>query len=546
MSGALTLLLVALAPAAWLVRTVPVALVAARMLQIEEYEDARFLRWGMSRAWLAHPAVVAAAAVSVAALVGALVGSTQANRVVASGWLVASLVGALLWSWTPAKRALVVTARMRRILVVTAVYGAALAAVIAVLLAVGLWLAAALLCVAVACTTGVTQLLLVAADESLRPVEAGIRRGYLRRARTRIAEVSPLVIAVAGSYGKTSTKHILAQLFADQAAVLPTRKSFNTLMGVTRVINEDLKARHRVFVVEMDAYATGEIAAIGDLVHPAIAVLTSVGPQHLERFGDMGSIAAALYEVVQALPAGGTAFIHAGDAGGAVLAERAAGEQRDVVRYGIAGTAKALDVFASDVVLDGSGARFRWTWPKHELQRDVSIPLLGRHQVLNVSAALAVVHRLGNDLDAAVAAAARLRPVEHRLEPLAVTGPVRVIDDSYNANPVGVHDALDVLAVLDGGAKVLVTPGLVELGAVEEAENRRYGEHAATVCDHVIVVLAKPAAALQAGLRAGGMPPDRIHVARDLGDATAIIGRITRAGDTVLFANDLPDTYLAG
>jgi UDP-N-acetylmuramoyl-tripeptide--D-alanyl-D-alanine ligase len=121
-----------------------------------------------------------------------------------------------------------------------------------------------------------------------------------------------------------------------------------------------------------------------------------------------------------------------------------------------------------------------------------------------------------------------------------------VIDDSYNANPVGVHDALDVLAAMNGGARVLVTPGLVELGSVEDEENRRYGRHAAEVCDHVIVMVARPAAALQAGLRDGGMAAGRIHLAHDLSEATAIIGRITHAGDTVLFANDLPDTYVSG
>jgi UDP-N-acetylmuramoyl-tripeptide--D-alanyl-D-alanine ligase len=121
---------------------------------------------------------------------------------------------------------------------------------------------------------------------------------------------------------------------------------------------------------------------------------------------------------------------------------------------------------------------------------------------------------------------------------------ITVIDDSYNANPVGVHNALEVLAELDAGARILVTPGLVELGAVEDAENRRYGEHAARVCDHVIVMDAQPGRALREGLRAGGMADDRVHVVRSLAEATAVIGRIATAGDAVLFANDLPDTYL--
>ena len=543
MNGGLTALLLALASIAWLTRATPVTLVAARMLQIEEYEDVRFLRWGRSRAWLGHPSVTAAAALSAIALLLAALDTAAASEIVAAGWLAASGVGALLWSWAAPKKALVITARMRRVLGVSAGYAVLLAGATAALLGVGLWPVAAVLCLVVACVTGVSQVLLVAADQSLRPVESAVRRGYVRQAQARFEQVSPFVVAVVGSYGKTSTKHVLAQLLTGQVETLPTRKSFNTLMGVTRVINEDLDTRHRLFIVEMDAYARGEIAAISDLVHPHVAVITSVGPQHLERFGDQDAIASALYEVVQSLPPEGTAVIHAGEPGGAALVQRAHADDRRVVRYGIEQSADVLDVVASNIVLDERGARFRWAWPELSIERVVTTPLLGRNQVLNVTAALAVVHLLGYSLGKAVAAAAGLQPVEHRLQPLPTPGALRVIDDTYNANPVGVHDALDVLAAMNGGAKVLVTPGLVELGAVEDEENRRYGEHAAAVCDHVIVMVARPAAALRAGLRAGGLASDHIHEARTLDDATAIIGRITRAGDTVLFANDLPDTY---
>ncbi len=172
------------------------------------------------------------------------------------------------------------------------------------------------------------------------------------------------------------------------------------------------------------------------------------------------------------------------------------------------------------------------------------VPLLGRHQVLNVSAALATVHRLGLPLGPALDSVASLRPVDHRLQPVATGNAITVIDDSYNANPVGVHNGLEVLAELEARSRILVTPGLVELGPVEDEENRRYGEHAARVCDHVIVMDARPGRALREGLRSGGLPDDRVHVVRSLAEATAVIGRIAGAGDAVLFANDLPDTYL--
>jgi UDP-N-acetylmuramoyl-tripeptide--D-alanyl-D-alanine ligase len=381
----------------------------------------------------------------------------------------------------------------------------------------------------------------------MRPLEASVRGYYLAKARRKLRDIHPVVVAVAGSYGKTSTKHILAHLLGGED-VLPTRKSFNTLMGVTRVVNEDLLPDHRVFIVEMDAYAEREIASISDLVHPRYAVLTSVGPQHLERFGSVERIADALYECVAALPPDGPAVIHTGDAGGVALARRALGERHSVVRYALEGAPEGAnaDVVAADVRISSRGTAFRWRWPARELECDVAIPLLGRHQALNVTAALTMVVLLGRSLDAAVRTARTLQPVEHRLQPMQTGGPVTVIDDSYNANPVGVHEGLDVLATFEAGAKILVTPGLVELGDVEEEENRRYGRHAAAVCDQVIVAEARTAAALVAGLREGGMSSDRIHLVRGLAETTALIGRLARSGDVVLFANDLPDTYLAG
>jgi UDP-N-acetylmuramoyl-tripeptide--D-alanyl-D-alanine ligase len=555
---AATYALIALAAIAWLVHVARVALVAARMLQVEEYESLRFLRWGVTQAWLLHRSVLLAVVISLAALLLALFAHDQASRVVAAGWLTASLSAAVVWRWIPPKKPLVLTARMRRILAAAGVLASLPAVAAALLLVRGRWLAAGVLVlVLVGLTTALSQALLVGANLFLTPVEAFVRRHYLRLARDKMRALSPLVVAIAGSYGKTSTKHILAALLVPSVETLPTRRSFNTLMGVSKVINEDLAPQHRVFLVEMDAYGPGEIAAISDLVRPRIAVLTAVGPQHLERFGSVQRIADALYEVIASLPPDGVAVMHAGEDTIGQLCERASGEGRNVVRYGMnaatsSGTRPVddsqkpcLDVIAEDVRLHREGATFRWSWPARGLARDVSIPLLGRHQVLNVTAAMSVVAILGHDLDAAVAAAQSLEPVEHRLQPVSAAGPITVIDDSYNANPVGVHNGLDVLATMDGGRKILVTPGLVELGSVEYQENRRYGEHAASVCSDVIVMDARPARALREGLLAGGLDESHIHTARSLDEATAIISRVGRPGDVVLFANDLPDTYLS-
>jgi UDP-N-acetylmuramoyl-tripeptide--D-alanyl-D-alanine ligase len=539
--------LVALAAVVWLVLIFRIALVAARMFQIEEYESIRFLRWGLTRDWLAHRAVwlgflVGAVGLSVAAVLPA------ARPIgIAIAWLASAAAAQFTWRWTSPKRPLVMTARMRRLLVA----GGFLAVILAAGLALGIVtlhpvISAILVLIAGGVVTGLSEILLVAANVVTKPAEDRIRRHYLALAAARIKLVDPVVVAVVGSFGKTSTKHILAQLLQPSVNTLPTRKSFNTLMGVTRVINEDLTPENRVFIVEMDAYAEGEIAVMSDLVHPRVAIITAIGPQHMERFGTIDSIAAAMYEVATALPSGGTLILYTGDDAGAALAQRAGADRRRVIRYALArdGETVDADVVASSIRIDAHGGSFRWRWDAEGLDHQVTIPLLGRHQVANVTAALAAVRTLGYSVDDAIIAAASLEQVEHRLQLMTSTGPLTVIDDAYNANPIGVHNGLEVLAAMSGAQKFLITPGLVELGSVEDEENRRYGEHAAKVCDHVIVMSAKTSAALVAGLRDGGMSDDRIHIVDTLDAATALLQRLSRPGDVVLFANDLPDTYL--
>jgi UDP-N-acetylmuramoyl-tripeptide--D-alanyl-D-alanine ligase len=535
------------AGAAWLALLSRASLVAARMYQIEEYEARRLLAWGASRAWLLHRSAILAAGAAAIATVFALtdLGRQGLRVVIAAAWILGLGAGQLWWRWLPPKKELVYTPRLRRLLGSTAFLALLLAAGVCLTLQLApSWIAGIVLTALGLATPVLSMALLVAANGLNSPVEARVRRGFLRRARTRLDRFQPLVIAVAGSYGKTSTKHILAHMLERYGATLATPKSFNTLMGVCRTVNDVLEERHRTFIVEMDAYAPGEIASICALVRPRHALITSVGPQHLERFHSIGRIADALYETVDALPADGFAVVYVGDETTAALATRAKQAGHEVIRYGVRDGSQELDVVADHVQITGNGSHFTWSWPAAGLSHDLTVPLLGRHQVLNVTAALATVQRLGLPLRAALEAVASLRPVDHRLQPVLTGNAITVIDDSYNANPVGVHNGLEVLAEMDARRRILVTPGLVELGSVEDDENRRYGEHAARVCDHVIVMEARPGRALREGLRAGGMSEDRIHVVHSLAEATAVIGRIAAAGDAVLFANDLPDTYL--
>ena len=527
------------AGAPWWLWMLRVQLVAARMLQIEEYETDRLWRWSRQRPWLLHPTVIMGFGCGAAAVGASLVAGVAA----VACWAVVGIAGVWRWRWVAPKKPLVHTPRMRRLLALSLVMTATVALILAALIAV--YPVVGGVGVLVACSTVPTVAVasLSLSNRMLTPVEATIRRGFLRRATRRVRSIDPAIVAVAGSYGKTSTKHIVTAMLNASVPTVMTPKSFNTLMGVCRTVHENLEPGHRIFVVEMDTYGAGEIRDICRLTPPVVSVVTSVGPQHLERFGSVERIADAIYEVVEALGPAGTAVIYAGEPSTATLVDRARAAGQRVVSYGIEGDSSDLDVVAATPVVEENGVRFTWRWQNRGLERTVRVPLLGRHSVLNATAALIVVELLGHSVERAAEVAQALEPVPHRLQPIPTATGIRIIDDAYNANPVGVHNGLDVLAACGGGARILVTPGMVELGELEAPENRRYGEHAARVCDHVIVVASRPGREVLVGLRTGGMDDARVHVVDDVAGATEVLRHLAQPGDTVLFANDLPDTY---
>jgi UDP-N-acetylmuramoyl-tripeptide--D-alanyl-D-alanine ligase len=524
---------------AWVILLDRVELVAMRMYQLEEYDATRLLRWMFATPkYLGHRAFVAAVLLGIAGFDGAVWGN--------SGWSVpvavvgATVIANTLWSWPAEKKPLVRTARAQRLIATARAITVLVAA--AVVAEYALDGRGYLLAAVVALSSLLGAVTLILANVVLWPYELRSRANFRRSAAEKMIALGPTVVAVAGSYGKTTTKRLIAEAIDINGDTLPTPKSFNTLLGLTTTINNELTPEHKVFIAEMDTYNPGEIATMCELTKPKISVLASVGPMHLERFKSLDRIADALFEVVTGLRDGGVAIIHVGSDPEKGAAERARSAGYSTITYG-AGTDFPTDVAATGIALSIEGTRFTFTWNEKNLKREVFVPLLGRHQALNATAALIVAAELERDLDAAIAALAKAAIVEHRLQVIPSSNGITVIDDSFNANPVGVHNALEILEALDVKKRILVTPGLVELGPLEYDENRRYGEHAGRVCDELIVVKARTTPALVEGARRAELPDSHIHVVGTLDEATGAIGRLAAPGDVVLFANDLPDTY---
>jgi UDP-N-acetylmuramoyl-tripeptide--D-alanyl-D-alanine ligase len=530
------------------------------VLQLEEYELRRFWRWVRATSGVGVPPAQTRAAsilIMLGLLVNILIAASPDTALLLAQPTGLYLLVAAVWAWAgraqaDVKKPLVWTKKALLIALLSLI----LVAISVGPLAAG-WLrqpsagvAAALLIVLGAFGLGhIPAVYLNLAALLLWPFQAAVKWAIVQAAAVRLRRRGDLVvIGITGSYGKTSTKEILASLLGARYRVCKTAASVNTPIGIARTVLRSLRPEHQVFVVEMGAYVPGNIRVLARLARPRIGVLTAIGEQHLERFGSVENIAKTKYELIEALPADGLAVFNADNAGARTLAART--RHVPVCTYGLDGADGAPDltaidsppdVTAVDVRTSTEGTEFTVRAAGHGEARFTS-PLLGRHNVSNVLAATAVALELGLSLAEIATAARHLAPVEHRLQLIHGQGGVTVIDDAYNSNPAGARAALAVLAEFPG-RKVLVTPGMVELGELEAERHAAFGREAAAVCDYVILIGRRRTAAIADGARDAGFPADRLFVVPSLKEATAQLGRLVSAGDVVLFENDLPDQY---
>ena len=403
-----------------------------------------------------------------------------------------------------------------------------------------------------------TPLFLAATAGVLWLPETIVQNRYLREARAVIKAQRPLVIGITGSYGKTSTKEILSALLVNKFNLLRPPGSYNTLMGVTRLIREQLRPNHEAFVVEMGAYRRGSIARLCDLVQPSHGIITTIGVQHLERFHSQREIQRAKAELVEALPPDGVAILNGDDPLCCEMTDRHSGEviffsvdnpvvgssdptvQAPAVQRPRLTTQKTLTV--TNVYISLSGSDFDIIYPDGESQA-VHLSLLGRSAIANTAAAVAMADRLGVPRADIARTLATLSHIRHRLEPTHHENGVTVIDDAYNSNPIGARNALELLSLATGGRRVLVTPGMIELGVMEEEANYEFGRQAAEACDLAVLIGVKRVQPIRDGLLSAGFPEPDIWVYPTLTEALEKLQTYLKPGDTMLLENDLPDQY---
>lgn len=382
-----------------------------------------------------------------------------------------------------------------------------------------------------------TPLLVPLSNLINKPIEKYIQNWYINDAKKILSEMPDLhKIGITGSYGKTSMKFYLSELLSSQYNTLKTPESFNTPMGVTITVRQHLKPTHEYFICEMGARRVHEIKELCEIAHPHDAIITSVGPQHLETFGSIENVVNTKFELADSVQAvGGKIYLN----GDNELIRKKAPQYKNAVMYGLQ---EHNDYRATDISVSDRGTEFTVTTPDGESCR-FTMKLLGEHNVQNVLGAIAYCHGIGIPLEKLLLPVKRISPVPHRLQLLDKGGNLTYIDDAYNSNPNGCRAALNVLGLFDA-CRILVTPGMVELGAKQEELNFEFGQEAAKACDYIVLVGKNQTVPIYNGIKDAGYDMNNVYVADGLNEALAKVQEYrTDKKKIVLLENDLPDNY---
>lgn len=345
----------------------------------------------------------------------------------------------------------------------------------------------------------------------LGPYEKHQGDEWVEKATAKLRAVGPVVVAITGSYGKTTTKNYVAHLLGGSRRVVASPASFNNRMGLARAINENLTPGTEVFIAEMGTYGYGEIAELCEWIRPKVAAMVSVGPVHLERFGTTRDIALAKSEILDRAEVGVICVDYP-------ELSRIADERRNDLSIIEVSGREGIRVAGHRVI-------------------DVPDGVFGE----NLAVAIGICTALEIPMPDVLGRVSDMPKTEHRQSKMTGAGGFTIIDDTFNSNPDGARSALqELLGAAAGGRSAVVTPGMVEMGERQEVENEDFAKAASAVVDHFVVVGRTNRAAL---LRGSANGKGSVTVVDSREEAVEWVRQNLGPGDAVLYENDLPDHY---
>ncbi len=371
-----------------------------------------------------------------------------------------------------------------------------------------------------------------------KPAEKMVYLSYKTKAVNKLKAMNNLkVIGITGSYGKTSSKNILSDILNVKYNALPSPRNFNTPYGLIITVNNHLDKFDDILIAEMGAYKVGEIKDLCDLVKPKYGILTKIGTAHIEIFGSQENIQKGKFELIESLPHDGIGILNGDDE---LQVNYKLKNDCKIVWIGIDN--KDVDVRATDIKTSNKGTTFNVIFKGDKKKYEFTTRLLGYNNIYNILASLALSKEFGLSVDQMKKAVLGVKSVEHRLE-LRPAGNLTYIDDSYNSNPVGSKMALEVLKDMPG-LRIVMTPGMVELGDKSYELNKKFGTYMKDSCDVVILVGEKITKPIKDGLKEVKFNDKNIYVVKSTKEAFALVKSLSNGKESYcLIENDLPDIY---
>ncbi len=424
-----------------------------------------------------------------------------------------------------AKKPIVFTARVKRLIFTEIVVFSAFTAVACLYTSVGFLPSLAVI---------IANFIVLVSDIINSPFEKAVKNYFIKDAKKILASRKNLtVIGITGSYGKTSCKNYLSKLLSPKYNVLITPASYNTPMGVVKTIREHLKNSHEIFICEMGAKNVGDIKELCDIVHPHMGLITSVGPQHLESFKSIDNVIKTKFELYDAISKDSKVYLNYDNE-----YIKSVNVSDNAVSFGTQNS--DAQCVAKNITLSAKGTDFDIEYNGRNVH--FSTKLLGSHNVQNLAGCIAIALDLGVDENDVVLAVKRLETVQHRLQ-IIDGGNITIIDDAFNANPSGTKAALQVLGCFDG-LKIIVTPGMIELGQKQKELNEEFGKNCAEVCDYILLVGSRIADEVYNGVIETDFDKEKLLRFDKVQDAVAYArGIVSDRKKFVLLENDLPDNY---
>jgi len=363
----------------------------------------------------------------------------------------------------------------------------------------------------------------------IMPLEKYIQLLYIKKVKKKLQQFKGKKIAVVGSFGKTSVKNYLANMLSKQYKVNCSQKNYNTPMGVCKFVLEKFDSDADFAIFEMGARRVGDIEELTKIIDPDIAILTAIGEQHIETFGSIGNVLKTKNEVVKNIRKEAEVFFNNYSENTQTLYEKC-----DKKKFSI-----GEDIMLLDYEFCREGTNFSC-----EIDGEVyafTTKLLGKYNIENLLISIYVAKKYGVSMEKIIKSVKNIRPVKNRLELIDSNG-MTIIDDTYNSNYLGALESLNVLKMFEG-TKLVVTPGLIELGALQYEKNYCFGKEIGRVADFVIIMNDTNKTALLNGLKESGFNCEKVFYAKSRDSQKDLLKRIGKKGMTILFENDLPDNY---